>query len=216
MKLIVKHLGLSEYNIVHDLQKQLFMKRQKGEISDVLILVEHRPVLTMGRNAKDANILTPEPVLKQHGIELVKIGRGGDVTFHGPGQLVGYPIINIGEKNLGVVDYVGKLEEMIIAVLADFDIKAGTDPKNRGVWIGSTKVAAIGVKVSRKVTMHGFALNVNTDLDYYRHIVPCGIADKGVTSLHLHRRDIKMADVEAKVIEKFCKVFDYDGFELSE
>ena len=216
MKITVKKLGLKDYGPVLDLQKQLFEQRQKGRIADTLILVEHKPVLTMGRNAKGSNILTPESILKQHGIDVVKIGRGGDVTFHGPGQLVGYPIINIGEKNLGVVDYVGRLEEMIIDVLADFGVKAGTDPENRGVWIGNTKIAAIGVKISRRVTMHGFALNVNTDLNYYRHIVPCGIADKGVTSLHLHRQGIKMEDVEAKVIEKFCEVFKYDGFELSE
>jgi len=202
-------LGRMPYVPVLIRQEEMVQKRKAGAISDTLLLVEHEPVYTLGRNAKEWNVLASEADMERMGVELVQTGRGGDVTFHGPGQLVGYPILDLTRCGKGAVWYVGSLEEVIIKTLADYGIECGRDEKHRGVWIGDKKIAAVGVRITRHVTMHGFSLNVCTNLGYYQGIVPCGIADKGVTSLHLLVPGIEMGDVKKKVVEKFREVFGY-------
>ena len=152
-------------------------------------------------------MLLPREELTRRGIEVVRIGRGGDVTYHGPGQLVGYPIIHLGERGKGVLWYVQALEQILVRVMADFGVQADTDRQNRGVWVGDEKIAAIGVRVTRRITMHGFALNVRTDLANYAGIVPCGITDKGVTSLHLLVPDVSMDAVKDVTVQRFREVF---------
>ena len=189
----VVQLGTVDYATALRLQQKLVELRKAGHIGDVLLLLEHPPVITLGRNAKAANILAAPEVLEKRGVEVFECDRGGDVTFHGPGQIVGYPIFNLrdfttpeGErKTLGAVDYVRKMEEALIRTCAEFAIPAGRIPGLAGVWTEQkpAKIAAIGVHISRAVTSHGFALNVNTDLSYFNLIVPCGIESKPVTSM---------------------------------
>jgi lipoyl(octanoyl) transferase len=205
----VLDLGHRAYGPVLQLQEQMVEERQADRIPDSLLLVEHDPVYTLGRNAKEGNVVASPDDLRKMGIEVVKIGRGGDVTYHGPGQLVGYPILHLKKRGISIVDYVGSLEQVILRVLRDYGIEGGTDRKNRGVWVGNDKVAAIGVRVTRYVTMHGFSLNVTADLSYYRGIIPCGIRDKGVTSLHQLASGVKMDDVKEKVVKEFVEVFGY-------
>lgn len=205
-------LGRRDYGPVLQMQKDLVAGRQRGVGRDTLILVEHEPVYTLGRNADASNVLLPAEELERRGIEVVQIGRGGDVTYHGPGQLVGYPIIALKALGQGVVWYVGRLEETILGTLRDFGIRGGTDGRHRGVWIGEKKIAALGVRVTRGVTMHGFALNVHMDLSHYEGIVPCGIGDKGVTSMHMLLSAVLMDDVKKRIIEHFgAIVYGYRG-----
>jgi len=212
----VLDLGHKSYAPVLELQERLAEERKAGRIPDTLVLVEHDPVYTLGRNAKAGNILMSDEERRRLWVDVVKIGRGGDVTYHGPGQLVGYPIIHLKERGKGIVGYVDGLEQVILRVLRDYGIEGGTDSKNRGVWVGNDKIAAIGVRVTRYVTMHGFSINVSTDLKYYRGIVPCGIRDKGVTSLHLLKPGTGMEDVKKRIVEKFVEVFGYGAVEGGE
>jgi lipoyl(octanoyl) transferase len=195
------HLGRIPYGEGLAIQQQVIAARKQNLIGDTLLLVEHPPVLTLGRNASRANVLASDEFLQQRGIELHEINRGGDVTYHGPGQLVGYPILDLrgdwpgkkgpGRIHLGPVDYVRLLEEVLIRTCGDFGVMAQRIPKRTGVWtiaggsIQEKKIAAIGVHVSQGVTSHGFALNVTTDLRDFEWIVPCGITDRQVTSLEL-------------------------------
>jgi lipoyl(octanoyl) transferase len=192
------YLGRVPYAEALALQQRVIAARKQNLIADTLLLLEHPPVLTLGRNSDRANVLASEEQLQQRGIELHEINRGGDVTYHGPGQLVGYPIIDLrgdlpGKKgpHLGPVDFVRLLEEVLIRTCGDFGVLAQRIPKRTGVWtigggsIAEKKLAAIGVHVSQGVTSHGFALNVTTDLRDFQWIVPCGIADREVTSLEL-------------------------------
>jgi lipoyl(octanoyl) transferase len=208
--LCVRDLGCQDYESTLDLQRRLVEQRKKSEISDTLILVEHDRVYTMGRNAKDKNVVMSEAELDQRGIRLIRTDRGGDVTYHGPGQLVGYPIMNIGGDGRGVLWYVQKLEEVICSTLEKFGLKGATNPHNRGVWIGNDKIAAIGVRVTRQVTMHGFAFNVAVNLDDYKGIIPCGIVGKGITSLDRFVPSVSIDEVKKKVILEFVRVFEYD------
>ncbi|MDD4870005.1 MAG: lipoyl(octanoyl) transferase LipB [Kiritimatiellae bacterium] len=208
--LCVRDLGHQDYESTLDFQRKLAEQRKKGEIPDVLILVEHDRVYTMGRNAKDKNVVMSDVELSQSGIRLIKTDRGGDVTYHGPGQLVGYPIMNIGGEGRGVLWYVQKLEEVICSTLEKFGLKGVTDPHNRGVWIGNDKIAAIGVRVTRHVTMHGFALNVSVNLADYKGIIPCGIVGRGITSLNLLVPRISMSEVKQMVVGEFLRIFEYD------
>ncbi|MGQ9682612.1 MAG: lipoyl(octanoyl) transferase LipB [Anaerolineae bacterium] len=188
-------LGRMAYGPALDLQHRLVAARQAGRIPDVLLLLEHDPVITLGRRANPAHILVPPDLLRQAGIEVRHVERGGDVTYHGPGQLVGYPILHLHQRQLGVGDYMHLLERMLIAALADFGLRAGTRPEYVGVWLGRNKVAALGARVEKGVSYHGFALNVNTDLQAFSLIVPCGITDGGVTSI---ARELgKVADWQA-------------------
>ena len=184
----VLYLGRVEYAIALELQQTLVRLVKEGRISHTLLLLEHPPVITMGRNAGAQNIVVSQEFLASNGVELHETDRGGDVTFHGPGQLVGYPIFDLRafDPRIGAVDFVRKLEEVLIRTCGDLGVVTERIPGLTGVWTQNDppgKIAAIGVHISRAVTSHGFALNVNTNLDYFKLIVPCGITDKPVTSL---------------------------------
>lgn len=193
------------------MQRTLVEDRKAGRIGDLLLLVEHPHVLTLGVRGDGgrAHILAEAGVLAARGVEVFETGRGGDVTYHGPGQVVGYPIIDLRPDRCDVHRYVRDLEEVLIRVAGDYGVAGTRVDGLTGVWVGREKLAAIGVRISRWVTSHGFALNVATDLDYFNLIVPCGIADRGVTSLQrLLGRSIDVADVENRIVAHFAKVFD--------
>ena len=186
----VRRLGQRDYVEVWELQRELAAQRLAGKIADTLLLLEHPPTITLGRSARPEHLLTPPSELARQGTAVVETDRGGDITYHGPGQLVGYPILNLREPP-HVPDlhaYLRRIEACLIDMLADFGVAADRFPGHTGVWVGCDtphpeKIAAIGVKVSRWITQHGFALNVCTDLAHFAHIVPCGIHDYGVTYL---------------------------------
>ncbi len=175
-------LGTVEYCRARALQDTLVNRVHDGQTSNTLLLLEHPHVYTRGRLSRDGHLLASEDELASAGIPVYDTDRGGQITYHGPGQLVGYPVINLRNWG-GPLKYVRTLEQVIVETLADFDINAHTEPGLTGVWTGGGKIAAIGVKISRGIAFHGFAINVNTDLSYYRHIVPCGITDRPVTSM---------------------------------
>jgi lipoyl(octanoyl) transferase len=208
--LTVRRLGLIPYAEALELQRQLVEQRKAGAIGDQLLLLQHPPVITLGvkaRNDRSHVLETPEG-LAARGIELVETGRGGDVTYHGPGQLVGYPIIDLNPDRRDVHRYVRDLEEVLIRAVGEFGVIAGRSAGLTGVWVGDAKLAAIGVRIARWVTSHGFSLNVGTNLDHFRLIVPCGIADKTVTSLdELSGRAVPMNSVESAVCHAFADVF---------
>ena len=202
------NLGLTEYKSTWDLQRRIFELRVAGKVSDVLLLNEHNHVYTLGKSSDNNHLLATETELKSNGAEVFHIDRGGDITYHGPGQLVVYPILDLNNYYLDIHRYLRDLEEVIIRTLSEFGIRSHRDEKFTGVWVGSDKIAAIGVKVSRWVTMHGFALNVNTDLTYFDRIIPCGIFHKGVTSLHrLLGKPVPMNEVCRAVGHNFGEVF---------
>ena len=200
----VMDLGKRPYEEVWNLQKDPQQKRINKEIDDVLILVEHDPVYTLGKNA-DVNHLLQS---RDRSIDVFNIERGGDITFHGPGQLVGYPILDLANYNKSVSWYMRSLEQLTIEVLKEFGILANRVEGLTGVWVGDEKIAAQGVRLSRWVSMHGFSLNVNPDLSFYDGIIPCGIFDRGVTSIQqLLGTTQKMAKVKSLVINKFDQIF---------
>jgi lipoyl(octanoyl) transferase len=207
----VRRLGVISYAEGLELQKSLVEQRRAGAIPDQLLLLEHPPVITLGvkaRNDRSNIIVTPE-VLEQEGVEVFETGRGGDVTYHGPGQLVGYPILDLKPDRCDVHQYVRDIEEVMIRAAAAFGVAAQRIPGLTGAWVGDEKLAAIGVRIARWVTSHGFAFNVNTTLTHFDFIVPCGITDKGVTSLEkLTGRRIPMAEVESAVEHAFEQVFE--------
>lgn len=211
MQLQILDLGRIPFDTAFQCQEQLAAARRQEAIGDTLLLAEHDPVYTLGRHADPRNILEPAGVLAQRGIPVVRTTRGGQVTYHGPGQMIGYPILKLPGSGKGVARYVSHLETVLIQVLARFGMQGHTDPVNRGVWIGNAKVAALGIRVSGRVTMHGFSLNVTTHLDDYRAIIPCGIQGRGVTSMHLHCPDITLARVKPVLIAAFQAVFGYTG-----
>jgi lipoyl(octanoyl) transferase len=206
----VRRLGVVRYGEAAELQKQLVEERRTGVIPDTLLLLQHPHVITRGVKARQvtANLRVSEEALAARHVELYDSGRGGDVTYHGPGQLVGYPILDLRPDRCDVHAYFHDLEEVIIRVARDFGIEAGRIEKLAGVWVGDRKLAAIGVRISRWITSHGFALNVAADLSYFDLIVPCGIADKSVTSLaQLLGHTPCIDDVEARVVTRFAEVF---------
>jgi lipoyl(octanoyl) transferase len=208
----VRQLGLMGYAEALQLQQELVTQRKAKQIPDTLILLEHPHVYTLGRNASREHLLFSVEKLQTLKAQVCETDRGGDVTYHGPGQLVGYPIFDLAQHRRDVSWYMRSLEEVFIGVARDYGIQAGRLAGAPGVWIGNEKLVAMGVHLSRWVTSHGFALNVNTDLSYFNWIVPCGLADKGVTSLaQLLGKEIPLAAVIEKVIENFGKVF---GFEM--
>lgn len=180
-------LGRLAYLSALELQHRVVAARQAGRLPDVLLLVEHEPVITLGRRGDPRHILAPAEVLEQAGIAVHVVERGGDVTYHGPGQLVGYPILRLGEHDLGAADYMHRLEDVLLAVLADFGLQGHRRPGIIGLWLGPDKVASLGARIERGVSYHGFALNVSADLSHFRLIVPCGITDGGVTSMERAR-----------------------------
>ncbi len=220
MKVVsVLYLGRMDYAPALVLQQKLVQQRKEGIAGDVLLLLEHPPVLTMGRNARRENILLTDQELVERGVQVVDTNRGGDVTYHGPGQLVGYPIFDLRgfEPRLGVLDFVRRMEEAIIRVCAEFGILTERVPGRTGVWtkpsgsLVERKIAAIGVHISNGVTSHGFALNVTTDLQDFGWIVPCGITDRGVTSLEqesvLSGDELKLTAVAERISRQFGRVF---------
>ncbi len=206
----VRRLGIVPYAEASALQADLHARRAAGEAIDTLILLEHPHVYTIGRRGTAAEVLWDAESLRRRGVEVVEADRGGQVTYHGPGQLVGYPIIDLG-PGADLVAYVRRLEEVLIAVLARFGLGAERDFGNSGVWVRGAKIAAIGVRVTRSVTKHGFALNVAPDLSYFAGIVPCGITDRGVTSMSAELGSATPAlDEVAEVLEEmFSEVFGY-------
>ena len=179
----LRNLHLVTYENGMHLQQKLVTLRQSNEIPDQLLLLEHPPVITLGRGGDAANLLADEDALRRVGVRFYETTRGGDITYHGPGQIVGYPILHIGEGNRDVRKYVTKLEEVLIRTVAEYGITATRVGGKRGIWVGNDKIAAIGVRIARWVTSHGFALNVNTNLEHFRLITPCGIRGAGVTSI---------------------------------
>ncbi len=208
----VRKLGLVSYSDGLRLQEALAEDRRQGSIDDVLLLLQHPHVLTLGARGDGgrSHILATPARLVELGVTVFETGRGGDVTYHGPGQLVGYPILDLKPDRCDVHRYVRDIEEVIIRTVADYGIEAGRIKGLTGVWVGHEKVAAIGVRIARWITSHGFAFNVSTDLDYFRLIVPCGISDRGVTSLEkLLERQVPMEEVEERVAGHFREVFGY-------
>ncbi|MBM3726345.1 MAG: lipoyl(octanoyl) transferase LipB [Acidobacteria bacterium] len=199
-------LGRMSWPEAFNLQQRLVASRKTGAIPDQLLLVEHPHVVTMGRNGRQENLLAPPELLDRAGIAFHETDRGGDVTYHGPGQIVGYPILDLREWKRDVGAYVRAIEDVIIATLAEFDIAAGRDPGNTGVWAAGAKVAAIGVHISRWVTSHGFALNVTTDLRYFQYIVPCGLR-KPVTSMAALGVDTSLDAVQRTLVRHFERAF---------
>jgi len=208
--LLSVNLGRTSYRRAWDLQKKLVDLRHAGDISDVLLFTEHNPVITMGRASSTGNLLCSLEELKKKNVELFEIERGGDITFHGPGQLVVYPILDLNGHGRGLHMYLRNLENVIIRVLKEYRINAGTREGLTGVWANDRKLAAIGVAVSRWITYHGAALNVNTDLDYFRLINPCGITEYRVGSMKLSLGgEIGMNEIIRKMERSFAEVFDY-------
>lgn len=199
-------LGRTGYAEALERQRRLVERRKKGEIPDQLLFVEHPHVITMGRNGRAENILAGEEVLRRSGVEFYETDRGGDVTYHGPGQIVGYPIFDLREWKRDVVAYVRALEQVLIGALAELGIAAGRLPGATGVWVNGAKVAAIGVHISRWVTSHGFALNLTTDLSYFRLIVPCGLT-KPVISLAALGCTASREEVIGLLIRQFSSEF---------
>lgn len=205
----VRQLGLMAYGDALALQRTLVEERKAGHVGDLLLLVEHPPVITLGVKGDGgrSHILASPGALAALGVEVHETGRGGDVTYHGPGQIVGYPILDLKPDRQDVHRYMRDLEEVLIRAAADFDIHASRTAGLTGIWVGGAKLAAIGVRISRWITSHGFALNLTTDLGYFDLIVPCGIADKPVTSLARLGCRATRAEVEARIVERFCEVF---------
>ena len=206
----VHWLGVVGYEAGLELQARA-VEQVRGDGHEQLLLLEHPHVFTLGRGAARANILVDEGQLQDKSVEVYETGRGGDVTYHGPGQLVGYPIINLKPDRCDVHRYVRDIEEVLIRTVADFGVQGSRISGLTGVWVGNEKIGAIGVRIARWITSHGFALNVNTNLDYFRMIVPCGIMDKGVTSLsQLVGHDIELTEVARVAAQRFSEVFDCD------
>ncbi len=197
------------------LQRALVEERRADRVPDLLLLVEHPPVLTLGVKGDGgrSHILATTDVLAARGIEVFETGRGGDVTYHGPGQIVGYPIIDLKPDRRDVHRYVRDLEEVLIRAAADLGVATTRAAGLTGVWAGDEKLAAIGVRISRWVTSHGFALNVTTNLTDFNLIVPCGIADRGVTSLARLGCAASQREVEDRIVDQFCRVFDREPVE---
>jgi lipoyl(octanoyl) transferase len=207
----VRRLGVIAYNDALAMQRALVEERRAGAIPDLLLLLQHPPVITLGVRAGSSrtNITATAERLQQLGVEVHEAGRGGDVTYHGPGQVVGYPILDLRPDRCDVHRYVRDLEEVMIRVCADYGVKAARIDGLTGTWIGGEKIGAIGVRISRWITSHGFAFNVNVDLDYFQLIVPCGIQNHGVTSLQaLLGRSIDINEVEKRLIAHFTDVFE--------
>jgi len=204
-----RDLGRMGYEEAYALQRELVSARKAGAIADQLLFVEHPHVVTLGRNAKLENVLATPELLARSGIAVAETDRGGDVTYHGPGQLVGYPIFDLKEWNRDVGAYLRALEEVLIDALATFGLEGKRDPEATGVWVNGAKVAAIGIHTSRWVTSHGFALNIDTDLNYFRYIVPCGLT-KPVASLRSLGCDAPADAVKRAVLTAFEEVFDLE------
>ena len=202
-------LEQKDYKEVWDLQKTIHQKRIECTIDDTLLLVEHNPVITMGKSGRVDNLLTPFKVLKEKGIDFYRIERGGDVTYHGPGQLVGYPIFNIKKGLIGIKPFIEKIEEVIIATLREFGINGKKKEKMIGVWTETGKICSIGIAVKRWVSFHGFAFNVNTNLQHFDYIVPCGLKDVTMVSMQkILNNTVPLDKVKKSIITNFSVLFN--------
>ena len=203
-------LDFIDYKEAWDLQKEVLTLRSDGKVNDVLFLLEHPHTYTLGKVADKSNLISSKEYLEKNKISVYDIDRGGDITYHGPGQIVGYPIIDLKSWVMDTHKYLRALEEVIIQTCAEYGVKGTRNPKYTGVWIEDRKIAAIGIKVSRWITMHGFAFNINTDLDLFNGIIPCGISDKEVTSLSKEiNKDISISEVKEKLVNNFKSIFEY-------
>lgn len=211
VKCRVLNLGLVGYDKAYDLQKRLHKFRREGRIDDVLILLEHEPVVTIGRGGKRDNILVSDELLQSKGIRVFEIDRGGDVTLHCPGQLVGYPILDLNFHGKNIHRYLRNLEEVIIRSLKVYGIDGQRIENHTGVWVGGRKVASIGIGIKGWVTFHGFSLNINSDLSYFSLIRPCGFESRTVTSVsEILGRLVEPKDFRHQLIEQFGKVFNLE------
>jgi lipoyl(octanoyl) transferase len=210
----VRRLGVVPYGDALELQRSLVDDRRAGRIGDTLLLLEHPHVITLGVRGGRSHVLASAGTLAARGVEIHETGRGGDVTYHGPGQIVGYPILDLNPDRRDVHQYVRDLEEVLIRTAADFGIASGRVSGLTGVWVGDEKLAAIGVRIARWITSHGFALNVTTNLDYFDLIVPCGIADRGVTSMsRLLGHPVELGTVQEHLVSHFNNVFQFSHLE---
>jgi len=209
-------LGLLDYQKAWDLQHQLWSRRVEEELPDVLLILEHPHVITLGRRGDRSHLIASSEVLEEMKIPVFHVERGGDVTYHGPGQMVVYPILNLKEYGYRVVRYVGQLEEVILRVLRDFGIEGRRDPSNRGVWAGEKKIASVGVAIKRRVSLHGIALNYETDLKYFNLINACGLKGKKVTSVaEILGTGISRARLLERVIFHVKEIFERNWEEKS-
>ncbi|MCX6133607.1 MAG: lipoyl(octanoyl) transferase LipB [Ignavibacteriales bacterium] len=216
MQIVVSNLGRTRYADTWDFQRRLFDLRLQGLIDDVLLFTEHEHVYTIGKGGDSNHLLASAEELSKDGTEVFRIDRGGDITYHGPGQVVGYPILDLNHYSPDIHKYLRCLEDVLIRLLDGYGIRGEREEGMTGVWVKGEKIAAMGVKVSRWVTMHGFALNVNTDLQKFERIIPCGIFHKGVTSMQrLLGKELRVEDVEARLTESFCSVFGCTPVEVS-
>lgn len=207
---IVLELGFMEYQEAYKLQRSLHRQRVEEKISDVLLLLEHPPTITVGKSGTIDNVLIARERLVQQGISLFFIDRGGDVTYHGPGQLVGYPMIDLGQRGKDLHRYVNDLEEVILRTLKDFSIDAQREKNHPGVWVNEEEIAAIGLSLRRWVSMHGFALNINTDLEHFSYINPCGFSDRRATSMSkILNGIVSMKEVTNSLILHFYEIFGF-------
>ena len=207
----VRRLGLIGYDEALALQKDFVEERRADRVSDLLLLLEHPPVITLGVRSEiaRANVVATNERLADLGIAVHEKGRGGDVTYHGPGQIVGYPILDLRPDRCDVHKYVRDLEEVMIRACFDYGVQAGRITGLTGAWVGAEKIGAIGIRISRWITSHGFAFNVGTNLDHFKLIVPCGISDRGVTSLERTTgRSIALPEVEDVIVRRFAEVFE--------
>lgn len=210
-QLNIINLKIEPYKKIWDFQKKLYQLRLNDLIDDTLILLEHPHTYTLGKSADINHLLASSENLSRDEIDVFEIDRGGDITYHGPGQIVGYPIIKLNDLYEDVHRYLRELEELIIRTLAESQVAAVRDNDYTGVWVNKNKIAAIGIKVSRWITMHGFAFNINTDLSFFEKIIPCGIFEKGVTSLAQESgTKIDLENVKEVIIKHFCEIFKYN------
>lgn len=213
----IYELGTVPYEEALEYQESLLAKRIAEEIPDSLILLEHPPTITTGRKGNTGNLLVKKEYLEKHGVSFVHASRGGDITFHGPGQIVGYPILNLKNHEMDIRKHLRSIEEVIIRTLGDFEIEGRRIDGVTGVWVKRSKIASIGIAIRKWVTYHGFALNVSTNLDYFELILSCGITDVRITSIGSwlgNEESIKMDDVVRSVIKNFMGVFGFEDFTL--
>jgi len=204
-------LGLIDYQKAWDLQHLLWSKRVVGELPDLLLFLEHPHVITLGRRGNRSHLLASQEVLEAMRIPIFHVERGGDVTYHGPGQMVVYPIFDLKEYGYRLIRYIGQLEEVILRILKDFGIEGRRDPLNRGVWVDGEKIASVGVAIKRWVSFHGFSLNYETDLKYFELINPCGLEEKKMTSMaKILGREISREDLVERIDFHFKQIFERD------
>ncbi len=213
---VIKFDRLLKYEEGLKLQNRAFDLVRDGKYDGVLLVLEHKPVLTIGRDGGFDNLLISKQYLKENEIDIVETKRGGNITFHGPGQIVAYPIFNLAMLNKDSHWYIDCVEDVVIKTLKEYDVEAGKKPKYRGVWVGNKKITAVGIQIRKWITMHGLAFNINIDKTYFNMINPCGITEFGVASLEDYKNDADIEDVKNALIKNFERVFSIDLIEENE